>query len=189
MARVDGGCGLTLHEAPMPGPQFTPPDDDAFAAEPGWRLLTEWPFPTGKPGAFVVGDESQARFRCAYFTDEARAGALHGKVWFGPGAEGPPLHAHGGAICAVLDEVLGTACWASGRRVVAAQLNTSFLKPLPLGEVVRAYGAIVREGTRSITLEGHLYSANGEVYARAEGVFVEMAGETAATMRAAMERR
>lgn len=173
----------------MAGLDIERPPEEAFSAEPGWRLLVDFPFPTGKPGFFVVGDTSASRFHCAYFTDDAREGVLHGKVWFGPGTEGPPLHAHGGAICAVMDEVLGVACWASGRRVVAATLTTEFLKPLPVGSVVRAYGAIVGRGTRSLKLEGYLEGEDGTRYANAHGVFVEIAGETAETMRDAMERR
>jgi hypothetical protein len=51
---------------------------------------------------------------------------LRTRVWFGPGAEGPPGLEHGGSVAAVLDEALGGGAWMLGRRVVVAQLIVDF---------------------------------------------------------------
>lgn len=89
-------------------------------------------FRSGIDPSFVSGDPFGNRIRVRYFKRE-RDGALVGKVWFGPGAEGPPGHAHGGSMAAVLDEALGAAAWMSGHPVVAAKLVTVFRRMLPLG--------------------------------------------------------
>ena len=44
----------------------------------------------------------------------------------GPPIEGPPGHAHGGSMAAVLDEAMGAAAWMEGHLVVAVRLATSF---------------------------------------------------------------
>lgn len=102
------------------------PADAALAPEPGWAALGDWPFPHGKPGRFVVGDDTQTRFAIRYYRDADDADRLHGKIWFGPGTEGPPLHAHGGAMAAVLDELVGVLCWASGRAVLDGADGTRY---------------------------------------------------------------
>jgi hypothetical protein len=74
--------------------------------EPGWEPF-DAPALVGGSLRFVSGDRTGARFRMRYFRDDA--GHLVARVWFGPETEGPPDHAHGGSIAAVLDEVLGLA--------------------------------------------------------------------------------
>jgi acyl-coenzyme A thioesterase PaaI-like protein len=104
-------------------------------------------------------------------------GALVGKVWFGPGAQGPPGHAHGGSMAAVLDEALGSACWVAGHGVVAAQLNTRFVNMLPLEHVYTAEAWIDRVEGRKVYTKGHIIDDAGTVYAEADGLFIEMGPE------------
>ncbi len=106
-----------------------------------------------------------------------RDGALVGRVWWGPGAQGPPGHAHGGSMAAVLDEALGSACWVAGHPVVAAELNTKFKNMLPLGRVYTAEAWVERVDGRKIYPTGHIIDDQGTVYAEATGVFVEMKRE------------
>ena len=103
--------------------------------------------------------------------------ALIGKVWWGPGAQGPPGHAHGGSMAAVLDEALGSACWVAGHPVVAAELNTTFRKMLPLGRTYRAVAWVERTEGRKIYPRGHIVDDEGVVYAEATGLFVEMGSD------------
>lgn len=144
---------------------------DALDPEPGWLPLGPWPFPTGKPGKFVSGDDSGTRYRLRYYRDATDPECLHGKIWFGPGAEGPPNHAHGGSMAALLDEVAGMAAWAAGIPVVAATLTTHFKRMLPLGKVVQAESHIVSRKDRRVSIEARLFDGD-EVYATAEGLFM-----------------
>ena len=147
-----------------------------------------WPFPHGRPGRFVVGDDEGKRFRVRYYRDASDASLFHGKIWFGPGTEGPPLHAHGGAMAAVLDEVLGTACWVAGIPVVAGTLTVRYRRMLPLCQVVLAEGTIGSRGGRSIRVDGRLYD-DGGTYTEAEAVYVAIDGKVASTLKDAMRAR
>ena len=97
--------------------------DKVLSGEPGWEFF-DAPALVGETLRFVSGDQTGNRFRMKYFRD--RQSHLVARVWFGPVTEGPPDHAHGGSIAAVLDEVLGLAAWAAGHRVVVGNLNVSF---------------------------------------------------------------
>jgi acyl-coenzyme A thioesterase PaaI-like protein len=154
--------------APDPFAELPP---DALDPEPGWSSEWEWPFPTGKPGRFVSGDETGTRYQLRYYRDADDSERVHAKVWFGPGAEGPPQHAHGGSQAAFLDEVAGMAAWCAGIPVVAATLTTHFKRMLPLGKVVEAESHIVSRKDRRVTIDARIF-AGDVVYATAEGLFM-----------------
>ncbi len=83
-------------------------------------------------------------------------------IWFGPETEGPPEHAHGGSIAAVLDEVLGLAAWAAGHAIVVGKLNVHFQKLLPLRTVVQVDSRIVSVEGRKVLVRGrHSRSRRG----------------------------
>lgn len=164
------------------------PGPAALDPEPGWTALGPWPFPHGKPGRFVSGDEDGTRYRLRYYRDAADPERLHGKVWFGPGCEGPPLHAHGGSMAALLDEASGMCCWITETPVVAASLHTHFKRMLPLGAVVEVEAWIERRTERRLVVRARLFRGE-ELFATSEGDFAvvgeALAGEIA---RAMLER-
>ncbi len=161
---------------------------DALAPENGWSELESWPFPHGKPGKFVVGDESGTRFDVRYYRDDADPERLHAKIWFGPGTEGPPAHAHGGAMAAALDEASGMACWVAGVPVVAAWLDTRFLRMLPIDHVVQAEAVIHERTRRHLIVRARLFDHSGD-YASSEGRFVILRGAVAETIQKALVDR
>ena len=103
--------------------------DKELNGEPGWEHF-DAPALVGETLRFVSGDQTGNRFRIKYFRDPESH--LVARVWFGPVTEGPPAHAHGGSIAAVLDEVLGLAAWAAGHQVVVGNLNVNFRNLLPI---------------------------------------------------------
>lgn len=149
--------------------QKTPP---AVAAEPGWTPVKPFRLEGGR-GSFVSGDPEGDRLRVAYFQRDAD-GRLVGRAWFGPGAQGPPGHAHGGSIAAVLDEAMGAAAWLSGHLVVAARLDTNFRKMLPLGTDATMEAWIVGVEGKKVSAHGRLLAADGTVFAEADGLFIEL---------------
>lgn len=165
-----------------------PPAPDELDAEPGWAPLGPWPFPHGKPGRFVAGDESGTRYRIRYYRDAVDPERFHGKVWFGPGAEGPPLHAHGGSMAALLDEAAGMCCWVTGTPVVAATLTTHFRRMLPLGKVVEVEAWIQKRNERRLHVRARLFRGD-EVYATADGNFAVVGGALAGEFAQAMADR
>jgi acyl-coenzyme A thioesterase PaaI-like protein len=123
--------------------------------------------------SFVSGDPYGDRLRVRYYTDE-RTGQRAAKVWFGPRAEGPPGHAHGGSIAAVLDEAMGGNCWAQGHPVVAGTLEVVYRGPVPLGAVLRVRTEIAEVDGRKIHTRGSLEGAGGVELASSRGVFVRV---------------
>jgi acyl-coenzyme A thioesterase PaaI-like protein len=152
----------------------------AVVPEPGWTPIDPFRL-EGGAGSFVTGhgrdgEPDGGRLRVRYFL---RAGdsRLVGRAWFGPGAQGPPGHAHGGAIAAVLDEAMGAAAWVAGHIAVAARLDTSFLRMLPLGTDATLEAWVEREEGRKIWTTGRLLDSAGEPFAAASGLFIELPPE------------
>lgn len=141
------------------------------ALYPDWQAI-DLPF-AHLVHSFVSGDPQGQRIRVRYFKGK-EPDVLWGRVWFGPEAEGPPGHAHGGAQAAVLDEVCGGAAWVFGHQVVAVQLQTEFIKFVPLHTELLMKGLISKKEGRKIYTEGRIEDGKGQILARAEALFLEL---------------
>lgn len=128
--------------------------------------------------SFVSGDPLGDRIRLRFFRGPEDQ-TLWGRVWFGPGAEGPPGHAHGGAQAAVMDELLGGAVWVYGHKVVALNLQTDFVSFVPLQTEHVLRGVIVKKEGRKIFTEGTIEDVSGKVLARGKILFLELTDEQA----------
>ncbi len=143
-----------------------------LSGEAGW-VLFDAPSLVGESLRFVSGDPKGNRFRVKYFRDEKKH--LHARLWFGPETGGPPGHAHGGAIAAVMDEALGLAAWAAGYAIVVGNLNVSFRNMLPLETVVTLESEVISAEGRKIKVHGRLF--NGEtLYAEGECLCITIPG-------------
>lgn len=145
-------------------PSFNPP--------PGWTPV-DFPRAFGDGRSFVSGETAGDRLIVHYFEESGRS-VLHALAWWGPGAEGPPGHAHGGSMAAVLDEGMGFAAWHGGHPVVAATITINFRQRLPLG---RIHGVTCRvdrvEGVKVYTA-GHIFDLEtGAPYADGTGLFIQ----------------
>lgn len=156
--------------------------DVDLAGEAAWEPL-EIPTSFGRGRSFVSGEPDGDRLRLKYYRPPERD-RLIARVWFGPGAEGPPDHAHGGSSAAVLDEAMGTACWMTGHPVLAAQITIDFRGPVPLERVHTVEAWVERAEGRKIHTRGRLVSGDGAVFTEGAGLFVEI---DEATMRAFQE--
>lgn len=122
------------------------------------------PFVNGpQPGGFGV--------RMHYHEASART---RGLVTFDASKMGPPGHAHGGAIAAVLDEAMGAAAWYNGLPVLAVNLNVDLKHSVPLEVEVVASGWIDRVDGRKVYLAGELTLPDGRVAARSTGLFLQV---------------
>lgn len=126
-----------------------------LSGEEGWEPF-DAPALVGKSLRFVSGDPNGERFRVRYYRD--REGGLKAKVWFGPETEGPPGHAHGGSIAAVMDEVLGLVAWNAGYPIVVGTLSVTFRSMIPLHRVVTVEGEVVSVQGRKILVRGRVFS-------------------------------
>lgn len=132
--------------------------------ETGW-VPFDAPSLVGGSLRFVSGDPEGNRFRVRYYRDDELH--LHARIWFGPETGGPPGHAHGGSVAAVLDEALGLAAWAAGYPVVVGNLNINFRSMLPLEKVVTVESRVVSIKGRKIVVHGRVFCED-TVYADAE---------------------
>ncbi|MCP4291235.1 MAG: PaaI family thioesterase [bacterium] len=121
---------------------------------------------------FVSGDTSNHRLSVCYFKQE-NDNSLLAKALFGPGTQGPPEHAHGGSMAALLDEAMGGSAWMAGYPVVAAQLNITFRAMLPLGTRCLVKARVVEAKGRKIKTTAELLCAEtGLLFCKGEALFV-----------------
>ena len=145
-------------------------------------LLPVVPFPgAGERRTFVSGEPDANRLRVSYFR-RGQNGPLVARVWFGPGSEGPPGYAHGGAVAAVLDEAMGAGVWLAGHAAVAARIIVDFRDMVPVG-----FEGLVEtrlEGTegRKISIRAWLFDGE-HVLAESEGLFVVLSDDQVQTMK------
>lgn len=128
-----------------------PPVD--LSGEAGWSPF-DAPSLVGESLRFVSGEPDGNRFRVRYYRDGEQQ--LQARIWFGPETGGPPGHAHGGSMAAVLDEVLGLAAWAAGYPVVVGNLNVSFRNLLPLQQVVTVESRVISAKGRKVVVHGRI---------------------------------
>jgi len=140
----------------------------------GWEPLHEYNSRTAE--SFVSGDSGGRRLRIRYFR-RLSDDALMARVWFGPGTQGPPGHAHGGATAALLDEAMGFCCWMAGHRVVAAHIEIDFRRMVPVGTVATLEAAVEDVDGRKVLPRARLLLPDGTVAAESTGIFLELAAE------------
>ena len=136
---------------------------------PDWTRIDPFPRVHAKR-SFVSDSVESDRLRVMYFRigDEP---ILRAKVWFGPGTEGPPGVAHGGAVASALDEAVGGVAWMLGHRVVVARLTVDFRTMVPLGVDATIEASITGIDGRKVSCRARL-SDDHTVLAEAEGICV-----------------
>lgn len=133
------------------------------------------PFDRSKTGVseafFVSGDPNPDRLQVQYWvrnTDQH----VFGRAYFGKQTQGPPGHAHGGSIAALLDEAMGIASWVAGHPVVAAEITLKFRRSLPLHTVPEFHAWVERVDGRKVFARAVLVNELGDRYADGSGLFM-----------------
>ncbi len=147
--------------------------------EPGWTRVRMQK--DEYSNNFVSGDRSGDRITVNYF--RTATGDLAAKVIPGPKAQGPPGHAHGGSMMAILDEVMGGCVWLNGYKVLAAEVTTRLRNVMPLGSHVIGTGHIERIEGRKVYASGILRDEDGRVFAEAEGLFIQLTPDKLSRIR------
>lgn len=128
--------------------------------------------PLPQPGSNFVGNrKSNDGIGVQWFIKDDKT--IYGEVTLSERQEGPPLHVHGGASAAMLDEAMGTAAWSAGYMVVAVDLHVTYRHPIPLGKKVQIRGRVDRKAGRKIFTVGEILLEDGTVAVTGTGVFVE----------------
>lgn len=123
----------------------------------------------GKHGpCFVCQPDNPGGLRADLFRD---GDVIRCPYTFQGPQEGPPRHAHGGSIAALLDEVMGAAAWSRRHNLLAAHLELDYRRPIPLGTELMALGWVRAEGNRSIRVSAEIRLPDGTTAVEASGVF------------------
>jgi uncharacterized protein (TIGR00369 family) len=128
------------------------------------------PVPEHGP-CFVCGTQNPATIGARWFVDEQSH--VHAELCLSERQQGPPEHAHGGALAALLDEAMGLAVWYAGHKVLAVNLTVDYRRPVPLGVPCRVEARLVEQQGRKLFTEGAILLPGGEIAAHARGIFVE----------------
>jgi len=126
--------------------------------------------------SFLSSESETDRIQLQYHHN-SNTGTVYATVRFGPKAQGPPGHAHGGAISAVFDEIMGATCWFNQLPALTAQYTTRFFKTLPLEQTVLFESHIKAQDEEKIKLKTRVMDTNGIIYAEAKGLFIAMDGD------------
>ena len=143
-----------------------------LAGEEGWEPIEAFN-EAHAAASFVSGEPDGERLRVRYFR-RCEDDALMTRVWFGPGAQGPPGHVHGGAVAATLDEAMGFSAWLRGYRVVAARIEVDFRTMVPLASVATIEARVARVQGRKIEVDASIRLAEGTVAAESHGLFIQL---------------
>lgn len=129
--------------------------------------------------SITCGTENPASLGCVFY--ELEEGEIATVFCCDRWHEGHAGIMHGGLSGAVLDEVMGRANRSYDRLtggikvpVVTAELTVKYLKPIMNGELMTAYGRIVRKDGRKRFASGEIVNKAGEIMALATGVYVSV---------------
>jgi acyl-coenzyme A thioesterase PaaI-like protein len=85
--------------------------------------------------------------------------------------------AHGGIVCAILDEVMAWALVGDDNWGVTARMAVDFRRPIAMGQPVRAEGRILRSRRRVVDTAGRLIDpASGAEFATATATYMAADG-------------
>ena len=122
--------------------------------EPPYRLKT--PFGSG----------------CFGMEMQASAEGMEYEIVFEDQHQGPPSHAHGGAIATVLDEVMAASAIANNPYTLLAHMSIGYKRPIPTNTKIIARSHINYKKLKKVVVEGGLYLEDGTQLCSSEGVYV-----------------
>ncbi len=124
---------------------------------------------------FLCGMDNPIGLKLAFYElDDGRVATR-----FTPGEEhqGYPGVMHGGIACALLDETIGRTLENLDIWAMTVDLNTRFLKPVPLHEPITVIGEIVRLRSRTMEGKGEIRLEDGSVAVVAEARYIRLTQE------------
>ncbi|MNY02900.1 Thioesterase superfamily protein [compost metagenome] len=146
---------------------ITPFGDEApplAGSREGWVMLS-------KHGpCFVCDPDNPAGMRADFYRDQD---VIRSPFVFGDAQMGPPGHAHGGSLAALLDEIMGAAAWNRRTNLLAVHLEYDLRRPTPVGVEVMASAWVKADGNRSIRVASEIRLPDGTVAVEASGVFAQ----------------
>jgi uncharacterized protein (TIGR00369 family) len=127
--------------------------------------------PVKKNYCFGCGADNPDSMRLKFTYDKER-GRVSCRIRLAPRFAGPPGYAHGGIIATILDEVMAKLNKLHGVVAVTGHLAVDYLRPVPLGQLIRLEAREVRISGRRRFREAEIIGRSGEMLARGQGVFI-----------------
>lgn len=129
---------------------------------------------------FVCGKESKNGLKVDFEITETGARACYmPKKEF----EGFCGVAHGGILCALLDEIMWKAInGQTGAVTMTAKMEIRFKRPAPIGKNLTVEGFVVGRKRTFFEAKGVISDNNGSVLAEATGLFMEMDADASAQL-------
>lgn len=144
--------------------------------------------PERHPDAAAPGTEIASHYRLCYGCGEDHPSGLKMRVLAGEGLtlhatfevsalhQGAPGLAHGGLLTAAIDEALGALNWLLMKPAVTGRLETTFVRPVPVGSVLVLEARIVGVERRKVfTAAIGRLGPDGPVAVTASGLFIQVA--------------
>lgn len=129
------------------------------------------PMPNHTPRCMVCGRENPDSW---HLTAYRHGDTVTCEFTFEERHEGGPGLAHGGAVAAVCDDVLGHALMLLGQPAVTRRLEVDYLKPVLLGEPHTMVGRVERLEGRKIWLTLEALAPDGQPRFSAKGLFIQV---------------
>ncbi len=119
---------------------------------------------------FGCGLENRTGLRLHFFTDDDKNVVCHLRL--AGRFAGPPGHAHGGIIAALLDEAMSKSNRAREILAMTRHLEVEYLRPVPLGVPLTLTAQHTGATGRRNHTGAQIRDASGQVLATARAVFV-----------------
>ena len=153
----------------MPGP-----DPDRVADPLAWfasGAVDREPgaLPPHYPTCFGCGPDAEAGLHLVVRLEGEEVVADYA---FAPRHSGAPGIAHGGAVSALADDLLGYALYVLREPGVTRRLEVDFLRPVLIGTTYAVRGRVDRRDGRKVFTSGEGTAPDGTVAFRASGLFV-----------------
>lgn len=120
---------------------------------------------------FVCGDPDEERLRVEYYLDRPNRSLL-AKVRFGKLAQGPPNHAHGGAIAAVFDEVMGFTAFMNDYPAMTAKITIEYFEPVPLGRDILVRSRVESVEEKKVWVRAEMLDPEAQVLTSGEALLI-----------------
>lgn len=162
------------------------PGTDAGFRVPGWAapggsgyvVDADGYYPPHREDCFGCGPENEAGLRIRVGADPDWHGEgvrLVCRYRFPERFVGGPGVVHGGAISAVLDDVLGTVPMANGVMCVTGRLTVTYRRPVVVGHEVVIRAWLADRSGRRLSVVGAMYDSLDRVLAEGEATMIAIA--------------
>ncbi len=133
---------------------------------------------------FVCGDKNDSGLKARFYYDGKQAVSEVSALEQFEGYRG--IY-HGGILSTLLDEVMIKSILALDRYAVTAEITVRFLQPVQTGDMIRLVGRVTKSKGRVFLTEGTATGERGQVFAAANGKYVEASTDLRATLMDSVE--